>query len=152
MHLRWHYLEDNRGEKLKPCTIRQASKSSGLHRSEFVGKNDAGRFWSSLIVFGASYTVAMQIVFLIFGVYHTGNLFTPIWFKSIAYMFFGFGVPMALFIKWAGWNNAECAKRCVLSIRHCPSCAYCILDINPETDGCTVCPECGSAWNLSESE
>lgn len=28
----------------------------------------------------------------------------------------------------------------------CPSCAYSLENIIPESDGLTLCPECGSAW------
>ena len=31
---------------------------------------------------------------------------------------------------------------------HCPSCLYGIRDIEPDPDGCTICPECGAAWRL----
>jgi hypothetical protein len=30
--------------------------------------------------------------------------------------------------------------------RECLVCAYPIADLEPESDGCTVCPECGAAW------
>ncbi|MCZ6837250.1 MAG: hypothetical protein O7G85_15855 [Planctomycetota bacterium] len=33
---------------------------------------------------------------------------------------------------------------------HCPSCAYNLRDLPKDEDGCTVCPECGSAWQLQE--
>lgn len=31
----------------------------------------------------------------------------------------------------------------------CVSCKYPIADLNPDSDGCTVCPECGAAWKLN---
>lgn len=31
----------------------------------------------------------------------------------------------------------------------CASCCYELVDVNPEVDGCTVCPECGAAWKLN---
>jgi hypothetical protein len=34
----------------------------------------------------------------------------------------------------------------LLTIGDCPSCAYHFGDIPPQTDGCTVCPECSAAW------
>ncbi len=32
----------------------------------------------------------------------------------------------------------------------CPGCAYPFAGLEPEPDLCTVCPECGSAWNLAQ--
>lgn len=37
-----------------------------------------------------------------------------------------------------------------LAERMCPACGYDLarLDMPPEPDGCTICPECASAWDL----
>jgi hypothetical protein len=32
----------------------------------------------------------------------------------------------------------------------CPACAYPICALEPAADGCTVCPECGGAWDRAE--
>ena len=29
---------------------------------------------------------------------------------------------------------------------YCPSCGYTLKDLNLETDGCILCPECNAAW------
>lgn len=34
----------------------------------------------------------------------------------------------------------------------CVACAYDLSGIEPESDGCTVCPECGAAWNLTQGD
>ncbi|TVQ31829.1 MAG: hypothetical protein EA376_07510 [Phycisphaeraceae bacterium] len=31
---------------------------------------------------------------------------------------------------------------------NCPACGQCIADMTPESDGCTICPECGGAWRV----
>jgi hypothetical protein len=31
---------------------------------------------------------------------------------------------------------------------HCGSCGYWLAGLEPASDGCTFCPECGSAWRL----
>jgi ABC-type multidrug transport system fused ATPase/permease subunit len=33
---------------------------------------------------------------------------------------------------------------------YCGSCSYSISEVTPEPDGCTVCPECSSAWRCHE--
>ncbi|MFO0861538.1 MAG: hypothetical protein U0570_13370 [Phycisphaerales bacterium] len=38
-----------------------------------------------------------------------------------------------------------------LSLGECPSCRYGLASIEPEADGCTVCPECGGAWELNRN-
>lgn len=36
----------------------------------------------------------------------------------------------------------------VLEHRVCPSCGYSLDGVAIESDGCCVCPECGSAWRV----
>ena len=31
---------------------------------------------------------------------------------------------------------------------YCASCGYSMVQLEPDGDGCTVCPECGSAWRI----
>lgn len=38
-----------------------------------------------------------------------------------------------------------------LSMGLCASCGYDIAEIEPEQDGCRVCPECEGAWKLDEA-
>lgn len=33
-----------------------------------------------------------------------------------------------------------------LRLGHCPSCAYDLINVEPDADGITCCPECGAAW------
>ena len=41
-------------------------------------------------------------------------------------------------------------KRGFLREGHCPACGYGLAEIEPEADGCRVCPECGAAWRLGD--
>lgn len=36
----------------------------------------------------------------------------------------------------------------MIGIGWCAACGYCLSGLVVETDGCTVCPECGAAWRL----
>ena len=36
----------------------------------------------------------------------------------------------------------------MMSLQRCPGCLYSLGELPAETDGCTVCPECGGAWKL----
>jgi len=93
----------------------------------------------------------MQIYFSIVGLVDRSTIFTLFWFANALFMFIGFGLPMGLVVKFSGWRTPQRAKRAVLAIGHCPSCAYRIFDIEAEPDGCTVCPECGGAWKIQEA-
>ena len=150
MQLRWHRVEDDRGIRHKVCTIRDVVKSSGMNRAGFVGRDDAGRFWPTFFFAGLLYSIGMQVYFFGAGLVNLSDIFTPLWIGTAVFLFVGFGVPMGLFVRWMGWNSVKHAKRAVLSIGYCPSCAYRLFDIEAESDGCTVCPECGGAWRLLE--
>lgn len=39
-----------------------------------------------------------------------------------------------------------------LAEAHCPSCGYSVACSAKEPDGCRICPECGSAWQLSDAK
>ena len=38
--------------------------------------------------------------------------------------------------------------RVLLKHRLCASCGYSLANLSADVDGCTVCPECGSAWRI----
>lgn len=39
----------------------------------------------------------------------------------------------------------------LLRMKECPSCRYHLDDLEPDPDGCTICPECGAAWRVGQS-
>jgi hypothetical protein len=39
--------------------------------------------------------------------------------------------------------------RQMMSLGHCPACAYALQGLDEEPDGCIICPECGGAWSRS---
>ena len=149
MHTRWNSVEDDRGIRREICTIKEAVDASGIQRAGFVRREDASRFWISFFWNGLSFTVIMQIFFIILGVLDFATIFTLFWAVNSAFMFIFYGVMMGLIIKFSGWRSPQLAKRAVLSIGHCPSCTYRLFDIEEESDGCTVCPECGGSWKLN---
>jgi hypothetical protein len=40
------------------------------------------------------------------------------------------------------------AFRAALAMELCPACGYSLAATTPESDGCTVCPECGASWKF----
>ena len=47
---------------------------------------------------------------------------------------------------------ARAAASHCLRERICPSCGYRLDGLTPESDGCTVCPECAAAWRVGTVE
>ena len=39
--------------------------------------------------------------------------------------------------------------RAIAAHGHCATCGYLLVDLPAAPDGCTVCPECGSAWKIT---
>lgn len=65
----------------------------------------------------------------------------------------GFLIIIATVFAQAWWGGTRIHAgliRCKVRYR-CPSCNYALGGLTLEPDGCTVCPECGSAWKLPES-
>jgi predicted RNA-binding Zn-ribbon protein involved in translation (DUF1610 family) len=50
-----------------------------------------------------------------------------------------------------GWVRRP-IRDALLKHARCASCGYRIDGLEQESDGCTVCPECGAAWRLLASE
>lgn len=44
------------------------------------------------------------------------------------------------------------SRRVLLAEERCASCAYLLTGIPAEGDGCTLCPECGAAWQLDSTD
>lgn len=56
------------------------------------------------------------------------------------------GVPPVMW--WIVRSHRQEVARMVVGEHHCASCGYPLGEIDAAADGCTVCPECGSAWRL----
>ncbi|MBX3406620.1 MAG: hypothetical protein KF869_07635 [Phycisphaeraceae bacterium] len=70
------------------------------------------------------------------------------WFLSILP---GLLIPVSMFpfMYWAMWRMRARVARLIVLDGCCATCGYALDGVEPASDGCTVCPECGSAWNLS---
>lgn len=77
------------------------------------------------------------------------------WFGAGDYLHYAGGLAI-IGLFWFGYMNRPMTDRAViraalavLGERWCASCGYTLRDSEPESDGCTVCAECGAAWKLS---
>lgn len=92
--------------------------------------------------------------------------FTVIWSLMLLMMLLGGGVspssPIAL-VLWfcvvpvlvqlvvigvSAWSFGQRTASIICANGHCASCGYALAILPTEADGCTVCPECGSAWRI----
>lgn len=152
----WQKLTDARGRKRTPCSIRKACISSGYAREFLVRPDETGRFWSSAWFVGLIYAILMMIFGEFTGVLLGIDISMDIlsvpgqvqfWFYAIS-----FGGAMGVINKFYGWRNPTATLRALTRAGLCASCGYKIDDIEPDADGCTVCPECGGAWRLRSKD
>ncbi|MBX3402984.1 MAG: hypothetical protein KF699_06160 [Phycisphaeraceae bacterium] len=60
-------------------------------------------------------------------------------------------MAMPPFMWWLIRSHRQEVARMVASEHYCASCGYPLREIDAAPDGCTVCPECGSAWRVSST-
>tara|TARA_R110002111_G_scaffold248811_1_gene312643 strand:+ start:21 stop:476 length:456 start_codon:yes stop_codon:yes gene_type:complete len=142
-------LNDDRGVRCKKiCTIPHAVDQSG-YAKEFLANNDeTGRFWSTAFITGFLFSFMLQVCFLILGISSVSVLFSAAGALVFVFGAVGFGVVMGGVVKLYGWRSPKHARQAMIRAALCPSCAYSIAELIPESDGCAVCPECGAAWRF----
>ncbi len=60
-------------------------------------------------------------------------------------------VSITLVALLAAWSDrGDRLANDMVRAGRCAGCAYSLEGLGPEPDGCTVCPECGAAWNRAE--
>jgi hypothetical protein len=67
--------------------------------------------------------------------------------------FFGVIVAFGCFLAWMLWwffAGRQRAAEDLVAKGRCASCAYEMVGLPVEADGCAVCPECGAAWKVLE--
>jgi hypothetical protein len=67
---------------------------------------------------------------------------------AIISLIVGTTVAWATFRLGARPVDIALANQLLLACRLCACCSYDLADLKPEPDGCTICPECGAAWDL----
>ena len=69
-------------------------------------------------------------------------LASMLWASTLAFFFSRFSFhPM---MRW--WVQRRIDRS------ECGGCTFSLAGLNPEPDGCTVCPECGAAWRLPSAD
>lgn len=68
-------------------------------------------------------------------------LFSPVAATGIMFI----ATSLATITDWYGRRSSAFQAR-MLAEGRCPSCDYGINGVEPQSDGCAVCPECAAAW------
>lgn len=55
-------------------------------------------------------------------------------------------------IWWLMRSHRQEVASMVTREHYCASCGYSLREIDAAPDGCTVCPECGSAWRITSKD
>lgn len=116
---------------------------------------DINTLWLGMLGLAASVVTLILVqlaVFALFGWFGAGG---RSW--KLAFVASGLAVIVAAIVNAPARNSirAAIARRRASIIAHaaaaegfCGGCAYPLDALDPEPDGCTVCPECGAAWRI----
>ena len=142
-------LKDARGEPRSLITHAKAVRAGADHdRLCAVGAVSTRlrcTLESGLLIFGAGYVPPLLLWLIIEGgtLREFGSgLLVAVGISSL------FGILMGVLMAPRSRGRRILAQGGLLSQGICPHCAHGISGIPPEPDGCTVCPECGAAWQV----
>ncbi|MEM9374417.1 MAG: hypothetical protein AAGA55_12315 [Planctomycetota bacterium] len=139
-------VEDGRGEIRLVCPFSAAVAETGLPPEQIASSDRRATFWRSAFGAGVLFTIIMTLVLgTVVGLMHGSK----VWGRLIPWMpvmFVGYGAPIGYIASRYGWRSAGAGRDALLDAGLCPHCAHGIAGIPPESDGCTVCPECAAAW------
>ncbi len=141
-------LKDDRGNPSKICSPRKASIESGYAKEFIANRDETGRFWSTFLFTGFFFASFMHMFFWFTTNSGSTPFFTPLSSAIFVFSFLFYGGSMGVVIKLYGWRSSTHARQALLRAGLCAGCGYSICELQPEADGCTVCPECGGAWRL----
>jgi hypothetical protein len=80
---------------------------------------------------------------------HIGSPSRVAYVVYVLYPLSAFGFPsLACVFLWRFIGGRAAMQRMLLLLRICPACDFSLREIEPQADGCTVCPECGAAWKI----
>lgn len=149
MMFRWQKLTDARGRKWEACDVRDAIAASGLSREQLVLPGQTTPFYQGLLLGG---TLIVFLWWLVAKLFFPMLLDIPLWSLSgltlYGLLFFVPGTIFGIELARNGWHSPRYAIEAMTHAGLCASCGYRINSLQPDSDGCTVCPECGAAWRM----
>lgn len=106
------------------------------------------RWFLSLPAFFAVLLVALALVFAWSLTEFGPQALAFVLFSPVSSTILLVGVTALLTFRTALGSRGERIREGLLRAGRCPVCLYTLDDLEADTDRCTVCPECGSAWRL----
>ena len=156
------HIQDVRGRKvaqLDPVTMRLLHKHDVIPAetlrtlSEEIDPGEIRKRQKGLILGVSGAIVAYILLFFYFRFLARGS-----WRDPVMFMFYaGYLVvpPVVVYMKFRRARRArhERIRRIMLKHLRCPHCGYDIRGLPTDAkDGATICPECGVAWRLEDSQ
>lgn len=92
------------------------------------------------------------VLFFLLATYHLSSFFWGSRPYQLHSLFIAGGFTFCLLLINRSLGSKP--ERVVSALRNqyrCATCAYALRGIPPDPDGCTTCPECGSAWRFPTS-
>ena len=149
MMFAWQKLVDARGAKHEVCDLREVLRSSGNSRETVLLPGYTTPFWQGFLLAGLIFvTVWKLIVLTVFPILGDLHIDSVAGLLLYAFLFVFPGTLLGLEMSRYGWRSPQHAIDAMLRVRLCPSCGYSLYECESESDGCTVCPECGAAWRM----
>ncbi|MFG0284931.1 MAG: hypothetical protein ACF8R7_10960 [Phycisphaerales bacterium JB039] len=129
---------DHRGTRRRLCTPSMLANSApGQVQSLVFRANYLPKSVALIVIAGAIMYLGVRLPT---GGYSLGQIAWSLVVSCLAII-----ALLALF-PWASRALVRAAGRACLEAGLCATCGYNTVAIEPEPDGCVICPECGAAW------
>lgn len=130
---------DDRGKRCTICEDAEVERARRRVRNAYMEVMSAGKIRRTLL-YGLLVFLICSMAAVSLQSMNGGD--APLW--TVIPIFIWLCLLVALMLR-AQWRATICAA---LHEHHCPGCDYSFADLEQSEDGCTLCPECGTAWKL----
>lgn len=151
------HITDDRGKRVRLIPQRQLSIVPGLPspipmetRHRICGEMQEHQITRQNIIYTVLAILAMCLTAILW-TQLAPTLFAPLKLSPIVHgILMGIWPFLALppFIWFLTRANRLRIARTIVQYSYCASCGYSLANLTPADDGCTLCPECGSAWRI----
>ena len=151
------HCTDDRGQRVKLIPQRQLGIMPGIPspipmaaRTRMFGEGQEMQLSREFVVpmlLGLLGVIAWGVLWIFISPRVTPLIPLPPGFKGALTGLIPF-LPFPLFMWFIIHRGRQKIARIVAKHGFCATCGYALSDIPTADDGCTVCPECGSAWRV----
>ena len=143
---------DVRGVRRRVLDMYWAAKPHGLKPSSLARPGDHAEYFPEVVrncMLPAAAGIFASTIFLA-AMGHFSLRVMLIMSTVVFSVMFVMSFFSTLLIYKVTWRSPINGRDSLLTSGICPACAYWIAGVPPESDGCTVCPECGAAWRMPD--